>query len=566
MFDLEYFFNNFFKLPPLANKKEMVEVYIDMAVHTRKLLPKDLLLKRRPNEEEQIYCYRLENYEPITYGSMNKALDELFRIVNGINFKLNIPDSIKEYIAGPNFGGYSLVLYLQKIILKRMIEDPNGLLVWIPTGEGLTNSSAKALPQPYIVCSENITYMDENVCAFLSDEKSPVIVNKKEEFSGEVYWIFTADAFYKLIQKGKKSEKNFVVELIYEHNIGEIPVIKLGGDMTAYGYYESFFAPYLAYGNEAIRQFSDWQAIMITSSFPYIEEFAISCDIEEPKNRSSNPVILGEEEFSGEERPYERQKQLKVIPKTPYGVTLRQVPSKSDTWDAVLDPSIPSRRFIHPDIGIAKYSGEAWQLLIEKAEDSLHLNLGEGLLSGKAKLIDKTGQDSMISKIGNNFFDNIFLKSLQFVDGFYNYHPIDKAISIDKPNTFEIKTEGDLVAEIALLKEKNVPSFFLQEATRDLSKKRFSGNKLSQKIFDVISILDPLYVYDIQEKQSMVAGNNISKEAYVKSLYIYSLLLKIAYDKTPDVFITMDLNAISTILDQELQSYYQAISATIPLI
>lgn len=562
MFDLKQFFDNFFKMPPPANKAEMVKVFRDMAVHTRKLKPEELLLKRRPNEEPHIFEYRLCNYEPITYGSMNKALDVLYRIVTAINYKANYPDSIKQYISGPNFFGYSLDLFLQKIILKRDIEDPNGLLVWIPTDEGLTDSSKKALPKPYIVFSGDITYHDENVCAFLSDERSPVFVNKKEVFEGEVYWVFTTDAFYKFIQVGKKSEKRFIISLVYEHLIGEIPVIKLGGDMTANGYFESFFAPYLAFGNEAIRQFSDWQAIMTTSSFPYIEEFAVECEIEESK-AESNPIPTGEEEFSGKEKAYEKRTQLRVIPKTPYGVTLRKVGTKTENqWDAVLPPEIPSRRFIHPDISIAKYSGEAWMLLIEKAEDSLHLNLGDGLLSGKAKLIDKESQDSMITKIGNNFFDNIMLKSYKYIDSYYNHHAQDESISIDKPTTFKIKTESDLVEEITTLKEKNVPTFFLQEATRDLSHKRFSGNKLSQKMFDAISILDPLYVYDSSQKEEMMMGGSISKDANIKSIYIFSLLLKIAQRITADAFIQMDIDKISALLDVELQPYYDAVKTT----
>ena len=60
-------------------------------------------------------------------------------------------------------------------------------------------------------------------------------------------------------------------------------MIVLGGDFNADGLYESFFAPYLAFGNEAIRQFSDWQAISTTASFPIREEFFTQCDVQEVK-------------------------------------------------------------------------------------------------------------------------------------------------------------------------------------------------------------------------------------------------------------------------------------------
>lgn len=564
MFDVETFLFDFFKLPPLANKKQMEEVFRDMAVHTRKLKPSDLLLKRRPNEETHIHEYRLENYEAITYGSMNKALDELYRIVNGIDSKMNIPaETTKEYVQEKNFWRYSFDMYFQKIILKRMVEDPNGLIAWVPTGEGLTDSSKKSNPKPYIVYCGDVVYHDENVCAFLSEEKSPVTYNKKQEYTGDVYWILTTDAFYKIIQDGKKGERSFSIHLIYEHQIGEVPVVTLGGDMTATGYFESFFAPYLAFGNESIRQFSDWQAVMTTSAFPYTEDFALECEVDRIKGETKEIADPDNPDNTiNTEEVFKQRMQLRLLPKSPYGSVMRPVKAKTDeNWEAVLPPEIPSRRYIHPDVRIAEYSGESWQLLLEKAEDALHLNLGQEDLSGKAKIIDKQSQTSLITKIGNNFFE-IETKSLQYVDAYLNYHAIDRSISIDRPDTFEVKTESDIIAEIATLKEKNVPSFFIQQASRDLAKKRFSGNKLGQKIFDTVYVLDPLFIYDTDEKNTMVLANYISKEAVIKSTYIFSLLVKIASDKTPDDFIKMSIEQISVLLDAELKPYYAAIKET----
>ena len=542
MFELATFIANFFKLPIPPHKKEWIKVFDDMSVHTRKRKPFELLLNRRPNEEEHIFNYRMANYEPITYGSMNKALDELYRIVNSINYKVNVPDGLHTYIADNNFDGFSLELFLQKIVLKRMIEDPNGLLCWLPDGLGLTDSSKKVVPQPYLVYSSDIIYQDKDIVAFISNEKSLVKVGAKQVYEGDVYYILTDSEFYKLIQIGLKSDKKFQLELIYEFAGGAIPAVKLGGDMTANGFYESFFAPYLAFGNEAIRQFSDWQAIMVTSSFPYIEEFEVVATEEDREpSKLSSPIPPTEEKF----KP---QQILKIIPKTPYGVTRRAVPSSSDSWTAVLDPAIPSRRYIHPDISIAKYAGEAWNMLINKAEDALQLNLGDGVMSGVAKKISKQSQDSLITKIGNNFFDNIYQNALVFIDCQYNNHPVDRSITIDKPSTFQIKTEQDLIEELTVLRDKDVPTFFMNAATTDLAAKRFSGNKFQQKLFDVITQIDPLNIYSTADKSQLLLSNVINKADYIRSVYIYSLLIRIAGKVTQDAFINMSIDNIEKLL------------------
>ena len=82
---IDEYIKNFLKLPKSDAVEKWEKVFNAMAVHTRKALPKELLLARRPNEEQHIYEYRLNNYEAITYGSMNKSFDDLFRIVNAVN-------------------------------------------------------------------------------------------------------------------------------------------------------------------------------------------------------------------------------------------------------------------------------------------------------------------------------------------------------------------------------------------------------------------------------------------------------------------------------------------------
>lgn len=556
MFDIEEFINNFFKHPAPSHYSDWLKVYNAMSIHTKKIKPVELLLCRRPNESDEVHQYRLSQYRPITYGSMNRATDELYRIVSGINFKLNATDETVQLINETQFGGFTFSLFLQQIVLRRMIEDPNGLLVWLPSSGYSGQSFDKVTPAPLLVYSQCIHYISDDVISFLSEEKSLVMVGKNESYEGKVFYILTKQEYYKLVQYGKKSDEKYQLELIYEHAIGEIPYSILGGDMNNYGYYDSFFAPYLAFGDEAIATFSDWQAIMVTSSHPIREEFGIECEVVEVKDKSSNPIPEGTEEYA--KKKYE----LRPMSKSPYNTIMRKPndPNNTDIFkQPTLDANIPSVRFIHPDINVAKYVGESWQVLVEMAEDSLHLNLGRGLISGEAKKEDKKAQASMILKIGNNFFDNIYLNSVIYIDAYHGFNPSQRGvITIDKPKTYDVKTEQDVVEEISMLKEKKAPSFFLANATLDLATKRFSGDKLMQKIFDIISLRDPLFIYSVEEKNQMVMAGYVTVEQCIDSTFIFTLLMNMANEMSPDKFVHTNNIKLIEGFDKLIKYYYPA--------
>ena len=69
MFEIETFHKNLTDLPEPENSDNWNDVRESMFVHTRGALPDKLLNTRRPNEDEKVFQYRLDIYEPITKGS-----------------------------------------------------------------------------------------------------------------------------------------------------------------------------------------------------------------------------------------------------------------------------------------------------------------------------------------------------------------------------------------------------------------------------------------------------------------------------------------------------------------
>ena len=163
--------------------------------------------------------------------------------------------------------------------------------------------------------------------------------------------------------------------------MGTLPAIVLGGDLTDNDYFESYFSAFVPFGNEAIRQYSDWQGVMTTTCFPYREEVAETCSA--PGCRDGACWNENEQEHY----PCRVCKGTgRVITRSPFGVFLRE------KNNSILDgggnnSSEPMIRFVSPPVDVIEYSGNAWQTLLKKAEDSLHLNPINEAQSGTAKEI-----------------------------------------------------------------------------------------------------------------------------------------------------------------------------------
>lgn len=520
-----------------------------MFVHTRGKNPGRILTDRRPNEDPDVQKYRLSIYEPITKGSINRAIDKLYRIFISANYSIDVSPELYDYLNQTKFSGQYFYNFIQKYVVRRMIEDPNGWLVWIPYGEGLTNPSVKVDVEPVVIGSNQIKYVDEDVITWIDDdETSEVLENGKKKMSGEVYYTLTEYGFYKHVQIGNKQDKRFELVPIYLHNMDMLPGVVLGGDLTDEDYFESYFSAFVPFANEAIRQYSDWQGVMTTSAFPYREEQSETCSAPGCRDGFVYDNDLGDN------RACRSCKGTgKVISRSPYGVFMR---APSNVIDGQTNGSEPMIRFVSPPVDIINYSGEAWQILLKKAEEALHLNWIDESQSGVAKMIDREDSFAQLTKINNNVFDELIYNSLKFIEKYRNVsNPMDPMIV--KPISFSMKTEEDLISEINMLTDKNAPVAFLVETTKDLAKKRFSGNKVISRMVEILVTYDPIYHVNTKDKQMLLAAGSIKKEDVIKSLFAYKTLQSIVstngttYLEKPltEIFTDLD-NALKPIVDQ----------------
>ena len=554
MIDIEILNRELGSLKPPKNKINWIDVRDTMFVHTRGKNPGRILTDRRPNEDPEIQKYRLSIYEPITKGSMNRAIDKLYRIFISANFSIKVSEELSVYLDEKKFEGQYFYSFIQKYVVRRMIEDPNGFLAWIPSGEGLSNPSVKVEVSPVLIDSTKIVYFDEDAISWESsdeDEKTEIVKNGKKVREGRVIYTLTDEGFYRHEQYGNDRDKKFELFEIYRHEIGFLPAIVLGGDATDEDYFESYFSPFIPFGNGAIRQYSDWQGVMTTSAFPYREEVAETCSAPGCRdgvcydNKVDEHIACRVCKGTG-----------RVISRSPFGVFLRPRGGNVLDGDSSAEPMV---RFVSPPVDIIEYSGKAWETLLKKAEESLHLTTIDEAQSGTAKMIDREDSFMVLTKISNNIFDEIIYRSLLIIEKYRNVSdPIDPLII--KPISFSMKTEEDLIDEINSLTDKNAPVAFLVETTKDLAKKRFSGNKAISRMVEILVSYDPIYHVSTKDKQVLLASGIIKKDDILKSLYSYKVLTSLVTTNGTE-YLEKPLTEIFTDLDTELKKVIDTYSA-----
>lgn len=523
---IEAYNRDFFKLPPdktLPNWKRWVEIFKEMKVHTRGDIPGELLSTQRPNEDEAVFTYRKSIYQPITKSSINRSINRLFRIFLNSNFSFEADEKIKEYLKEKIFEKRAFFEFFHGIVVKRMIEDPNGYLAWLPSGKGLEDQTEKVNVLPEIIDSEKIWFVGE----YESKGEVMEVLTWREDMGDKPteFWSLTEEGYYRHVMHGD----HYLLEEIYKHDLEVVPALILGGVIESEGVLESYFNSFLPFGNEAIRQYSDWQAVNVTSAFPFRTEVYTECDY---------PECRGTEGWWKEEKGNRTVtvvcpicKGTKHKPHTsPYGVFIRK---ETSNIDEATQSTVPMVEFTSPSKDILDYSQQAWQTLLELARKSLFDETIDEAQSGKAKLVDKEDEHAFYSSISDNIYDHLLINSLKIIT---KYRDINSKVEpeITKPTSFVIKTETDLVNELGVLLEKNAPLPFILETVKDLAKKRFSTNKTSIKVIEFLMIYDPLFALGAEEKNMLIATNVIDDRTRGKNINSYQVLMKLLV-KNPEL-------------------------------
>jgi len=335
------------------------------------------------------------------------------------------------------------------------------------------------------------------------------------------FWSLTDEGYYRHIRQ----KDRYFLEEIYKHDFFKqglkLPAVILGGIIESDNVLESYFNGFLPFGNVAILQFSDWQAVNVTSAFPHRTEVYTECDYPECRGRGWVEICKGDDCKDVQCPKCAGTGQKPHI--SPYGVHIRKEHSNIEGEAPDTNPMI---EFTSPAKDILEYSQQSWEVPLELARKAIFDEAIEEAQSGVAKLVDREDLHAFLASIADNVYDHLLINSLKIINGYRNISSKEE-VSITKPTSFVIKTEADLVNELGILLEKKAPLPFVLETVKDLAKKRFSTNKTAAKVIDFLMIYDPLFALGAEEKNMLIATNVIDDRTRGKNINSYQVLMRL---------------------------------------
>ncbi len=503
------------------NYKECKDHAEEMSWHVYGTKPERLLRRTRPREDPSITTYRLESYEPITQSVCKKALSIVHKIFDPNLYSIRFEESaqakeLQEYTLEnyPHFN--SVVNYLSDFILKKMIADPNAVILIQPFFYDVAESERV---RPIATC-----YHSRDV--FMRGMDYVLLFDKCVDLErGWKRWFFTyADkaGVYKFYVEMSADGKDYIFTTIasYIHNFDELPVWSLTGDYSdsKIGCYQSYFFAAVPFWNEAVNDHSDVTGAYRMHMWPQKWEVADECEYVE-RGEGANYPCQGGMIFDGSTKhkcPSCNGSGYKSA-KSPYESHLVNR-DKFMTGDGSAN--------IQPPFGYVTVPVEATKMLEDKAERNLQKGL-EALCmdvvneiglnqSGKAKEMDRTELNDFLKRISSVMYDihmtNIYYFFTKYMFGVSNRESVENIQpEISKPTQFDVYSSTELTEQFAKSKEAKLNPSYLAVKQVEIQNKEFSTNPQLLARLNLEISLDPLAEVSTDEISMMLVNGTIEK-------------------------------------------------------
>lgn len=576
--DINQFLESFFgyvKKPP-AVKEQWEATYHRMIVHTRGVYPTDLIETTRPYEPQEIKKYRKAIYEPVTQDAIGRGIDSIYRTLYEANGNITPASTIADYIKTKRFAAtdsgagedsQTFKEYMFGDVLRGMIDDPNGVLIWMPVSpddyKGIPPNdippTEKVEVEPWLVNSSRFVHNTKDWFAF-TGATLWAFKDGNKTVEKPYYWIMSKTHIYRYVpiamvtaQEGTNIYKGvkYAIEIYYEiadeqnASFSLVPRRILGGnkslDKEGTKYYQSYFNGYVAYGNEAIRAFSDNQGVMVMNNFPIKAEKGQKC-----KSCKFGKITDGNETYECRECAGTGY----VISKSPYSIRVTTPPGTGDPAGDLEYKKMDDVRYYSPPIEALRESTQRWKDFIHLAEISINISFLQQAQSGVAKEIDRENLYAMLFKISENLF-SLIKWSLDVIQIYRVPFARDRKDNVvTPPANFQIKTSKDLIEEIKAL--QTAPTAFSASTAVQLAKKQFYGNDVKIKIIESLAIYDPFFSYTSADILQIKASGELLPEDIPRHNYGNQIMTKVAAEMGEEAFLNAPYSTIETKANEKL--------------
>jgi hypothetical protein len=416
----------------------------------------NFLFSRHPREAETTRNWRFSQYRARTKRPFLQLIELIGSLIfkqGQYHFECENEDTTKYILSNEfDYRGFNLFEYYHRVLHPAMYEDPNGFIVHIPV--------------PIEDSPVNVSIYHVRVIDVLHFEKDHLVYEK----DGLVYSLTKNEInVYKKNEDGKYEE---VPGRVYLHNLGFIPACLFGGVWNTEGFFNSFFDKAIPVADDYIGSYSAEQMIDKEASHPYITMAKKTC-----------PTCQGTKTHQIDCETCPNGKEL--IDCSTCGGTGEISWNPADRYEASKeDMEYDLVKITNPSPEFNKYHHEKNNELMRQILSSLDLLLIDEAQSGAAKALDKENLKLFASTINERLFSRIEF-SIKCIIGYRNVKrdaigeglvPDFKQFTLLKPISFEIKSEEDLLQEVADAQAGSLPTVVRKKAIIQYVSTRYAND------------------------------------------------------------------------------------------
>jgi hypothetical protein len=534
--ELALYFEGQKRNPIYEDAKQMYE---DLRVHANGEKPGDIIARRRPNESEEVQAYRLQIYEPVTKQTFNSVLQSLGKIRRSRDWAIRysrdykfplVPDgeTLEDYCE-LRFPYYTSVTnWLFSVMLKSTLVDAN-CAVLVLSLDTQADENCYRKPYPIVYHADQIIEYLEGRFAILKAAESVQVTSAKGVTISDKFLLVTTNEVVPYVKSGD----NWIAltDEIVVHGLGYLPIIRprcqFAKTVQEHNLFESRIAAMPPSLNEAIREYSDLQAAVVSHLFPERWEVAtqecMSCG---GSGYVPNPSYTGTDVKS---------KQLVCASCNGLGATAGAGPYKK-TVIRLPRTNLGEAPIPTPPFDYVKKDIE----VIKVMEDRLERHLYRGLsainmqflaqtpltISGEAKAVDRDELNNFVYNIAEDlvYIADYLYAIIADYRYAYQYPNLTERRHmlpfIPVPEKFELLGADDTMTTISQMKTNGIGGSLLTAMLREFAKRQFFQEKDVSIPLLLEMELDPFSGLSEADKAAMLSTGNILRQDYIRSVYI----------------------------------------------
>jgi len=481
--------------------------------------PDHLFKAKAPNQTDKEMDWMEANYKQVTMPVYLDLENTVGRAKHHRNYSMDFAEDpasqgVHKYITEDVREWGSVENFFRFALTRIKIPDPMGVLVVAPTSldtDTVLNDEGieEMRMTPGAEVKPDLTYFPcDDLWGFAYDKwyllRRPEMLSLKEGRQtrdvGVLCWLVDEEWVWQIEQYGKPSEYTFRLVQWYRHGLGYPPCINLLGTPRPVNGRLLWESPYIAVKDvlDTALLGEHWlRASEAKCTFPNVVVVGSPC---QHKDANTGACCNGIGLLSWMERDVERSMTCPSCNGT--GITARLSPlgqvvinPGSDIGGGESVNATNALKIVSPETAAVEYLQQQFDRRIRYARSIMHLDAEAPMTGGDAKTATEAGlnaraKDAFVKPIADQEF--FILRFVVECIGKQIVGPSWDGFSLRAPSSYDLRTDADHMAEIAVAMEKGLPPAIVDYMVWEYITARYQNDPKALDAFEVITKADRL--------------------------------------------------------------------------